>query len=130
MNLDPKRIQKDIRRCDEAIHAAETLLKENLYTESISRAYYSTIHAVMILLAYKGQVTRDPGEAEEKFSPLFLKEYGLEEELFSLFDEIRRAKKSSPQSYLYKYSEEYAREIVNKARDFLDIILKTLNLNE
>lgn len=122
------RIKKDIGRCEEAVHAANTLMGENLYSESISRAYYAVIHSIMILLAYAGTDTKVPQEAEKLFTPSFLKDNGIPLRLHAIFTEVRKAKEESAHDYLYKYSGEAARDIVAKARTFLDITRKHLGI--
>jgi uncharacterized protein (UPF0332 family) len=120
--MDPlkKRVRKDLRRCEEALYSAETLLEENLYQESISRAYYGVIHAAMLYLAESGTNTRRPDEAEELFNKSFIQTASLDSELYSLFVSVRRTKIESERNFLVRYSAEEAREAFQKARDFLD----------
>ncbi len=115
------KLRREFRRCEEAIHAAETLLEENLYAESISRAYYAVIHAVMFYLAEGGKETRNPEEAESLFTSAFVAGRKLEPDLHTLFETIRRAKKAYPHNYLYTYSGEDARDIIRQAQRFLDV---------
>ena len=121
MSLTPDRLDKNIRRCEEAVHSAGTLLEEMLYEQSISRAYYSIIHAVMLYLTEIGEGTRIPSEAEETFTEEFVQEQGLDPVLWEIFREVRQTKKDSESNYLVKYSREEAGKAIDRAREFLDI---------
>jgi uncharacterized protein (UPF0332 family) len=121
MGVDPVRLKKDLSRCEEAVHAARTLLVENLYAESISRAYYAVIHSVMLLLVDTGTDTRNPVEAERLFTTLFVEEHGLNPEFSILFQGLCRAKRATDHDFLAKYSGDDARESITKARAFIDL---------
>jgi uncharacterized protein (UPF0332 family) len=120
------RVQRDLRRCDEALHAARTLLSEQLYAEAISRAYYAAVHVIMILLAMGGVSATTPADVEAKFTADFARAHDLDDSLPALFGELHRAKAATAHDFMAKYSGDYARETVRKARGFVEAIRRTI----
>lgn len=127
--MEHDKLLKELRRCEEAIHAAETMLAENLYAESISRAYYAIIHAVMILLALAGHETRHPDEAEHLFTADFVRDHGLDDGFLDPFEAVRRARKSASHYFLVKYSGGEVSNVLQQARTFLDLTRQHLEQN-
>jgi uncharacterized protein (UPF0332 family) len=128
MTQDAQRKLKSIKRCEEALSAAETLLEEKILEGVLQRCFYAMIHAVILIQQEEGIANRDPGRAEELFTPGFVGERGLPAEMASIFTVVRQACKSPPHHMLIKYSTEDVVEILRQAERFVGLTRVHLRL--
>jgi uncharacterized protein (UPF0332 family) len=110
----------------ESLDAAQVLLERRLIRPAANRAYYAMFYAILALLATKKRETSKHSGAISLFDKEFVKT-GLFSKEFSrwihdAFD-LRQKSDYAPQT---EVSEEQAREVLERARAFLEDVKRRL----
>jgi uncharacterized protein (UPF0332 family) len=121
-----ERINAELDRAKEALKAAETLLAEELYADSLSRSYYCILHGARAVLLTKEIDPESHSGAIAMFGLHFIKEKILEEEYNRIFIEAREAREIGDYQVETHASQEDAKIRLSEAKKFINRMGKHL----
>lgn len=113
-------IKKEIERAEKSLRAAKALFKEELYEDSISRAYYSTLHSAKAALLMEG-VSATSHDAVKNLFGLHLVKPGKIDKKYSII-----LREEQDDRYLADYnsafspSEEQVKKRIEDAERFFN----------
>ena len=121
-----KSSQKEIIRSRKALLAAKTLLKNELYEDCVSRAYYATLHAAQAALA-KEDIEAESHQAVRKMFSLHLVKAGkIEKEFASILTAEQEDREIGDYDIEIEIEQETASKRVWDAEKFINRIEKYL----
>jgi uncharacterized protein (UPF0332 family) len=106
------------RRSDRALRAAETLLNAGLPADSVSRAYYATLHAARAALSVRTSMPRTHGGVRRLFGSELVSTGEIEPEWAKILAHLQDRREDADYDVSAEMSEELAKEIVEQARRF------------
>lgn len=114
-----------MEQAHERLRAAEALLKQALYTDSVTRSYYAMFTASRALLATKGLDSSKHSGVISLFNQHFVKTGVVEKDMGGLIADAKELREKGDYE-LYRVSEEVAKEQLDKAGQFVKAIEKVL----
>ena len=123
MNVADKeeRILAEMARSDESLKAAKNLLNDELFADSISRAYYAIFHAARAILLTKDIDPETHNGAISLFGLHFVKPGIIENKYGKIFNEAKDDRESSDYLIIRKFSKTEAQLRVNQATIFVSM---------
>lgn len=115
-----------IEHAYESLRAAELLLENGLYRDSMSRAYYAMFYAASALLRAKGIVTKSHRGVIAKFGLEFVKSGVVEKYYVKALALAESIRERADYDSTFKPTFEEAEEIVEEARRFVERVEKAL----
>ena len=128
-NIIKEKIRLELDRGAESLKSAEVNLREGLFDESVSSAYYSMFHAVKALLLTIGQ---EPSTHQGVITLLglhFIKPGLIEEEYSNLFIEAKDDREDSDYDVTRKFTNAEAEERLSSSKKFISRIKDYLSKN-
>lgn len=116
-----------IKKSEERIKSEKILLREKLYNDSISRAYYSFFDSANALLVTKGLSAKTHAGVISLFSLHFIKTKLISVKYIKLFRRAKEAREEADYELLKKFFKEDAEEIIAAAEDFLQFVKENFN---
>ncbi|HHT9155936.1 MAG TPA: HEPN domain-containing protein [Candidatus Tripitaka sp. YC43] len=114
-----------MEQAHERLRAAEALLSQGLYTDSVTRSYYAMFTAARALLATKGLDSAKHSGVISLFNQHFVKTGIVEKTMSGLIAKAKGLRERGDYE-LYRASEEVAKEQLDKAGQFVKAIKKVL----
>lgn len=114
-----------MEQAHERLKAAEVLLNQGLYTDSVTRSYYAMFTAARALLATKGMDSAKHSGVISLFNQHFVKTGVVEKDMGGLLADAKELREKGDYE-LYRASEEVAKEQLDKAGQFVKAIEKVL----
>jgi uncharacterized protein (UPF0332 family) len=110
----------------ESLRAAELLLENGLYRDSMSRAYYAMFYAASALLRAKGVVTKSHRGVIAKFGLEFVKSGVVEAYYAKALALAESLRERADYDSTFRPTFEEAEEIVEEARRFVERVENAL----
>ncbi|MCI0570319.1 MAG: HEPN domain-containing protein [Myxococcaceae bacterium] len=117
----------EVRRCDEALRAAEALATLGLCSDSVSRSYFAVFHALRALLLTRGVELRSEVEAIHLFDTELVQSGALPSSHSLLLAGLQRARELADDDAAVAFDEKGAREVLAAARTFIDAARELLS---
>lgn len=111
-------IDNELERMEESLRAAKALLDQNLYRDSISRAYYAVYHAACAVLFTKGLEAKSHGGIRSYFSLYFVKTGELDRKYQRLFSKMQKFREEADYESEMVFGEKDGQEIFEEASSF------------
>jgi uncharacterized protein (UPF0332 family) len=109
----------EIARAQEALRACEVLLRESLFNDAISDAYYACFHAVRALLFTRGLEPRSHRGALHLFNLHFVRTGRLEARHLAALARAQYDRVSADYGATRRFSREEAEEELAAARELV-----------
>ena len=128
MNKDilKEKIRLELDRGSESLKGAEVSLREALFDESVSSAYYAMFHSVKALLSTIGEEPSTHQGVVTLFSQHFIKPKLIEEEYNDLFIEAKDDREDSDYDITRKFNKTEAEDrlaatkrLISRINDYL-----------
>ncbi|MFB6216116.1 MAG: HEPN domain-containing protein [Candidatus Aenigmatarchaeota archaeon] len=110
-------IEDELKNAEERLSAAEILLKEDKYEDTVSRAYYSMFHAAKALLLLKDSSPRTHAGIASELGKLYREEIGPE--LTSKFVTVQQLREDADYGVELDIDGERVQEVLNTSKEFL-----------
>ena len=108
-----------LEQANDALHASDMLLKEQLWRDSVNRAYYAAFYTVLALLVMKGLGTSKHSGAIALFDREFVKTGVFTKELSRILHDSFDMRQEADYEELTSIGEEEAIEAVALSREFV-----------
>lgn len=128
LEIKKERIEAELERAKEALTAAQNLLEDELFSDSISRSYYAIFHAARAVLLTKEIEPETHSGAISMFGLHFVKPGLIEEKYGKIFNEAKDVRELGDYIVTKKFTKEEANKRVTQAIEFLNRIEKYLKL--
>ncbi len=112
--------REEIERANEALVAAEELLKLRLNNDAISRSYYAAYHWARAVLFTKGLESKTHRGTNQLLGLHFVREGALPEEATRLLAQLEDQREASDYTASVRFTEEEARDAVARTRAFIE----------
>lgn len=109
-------------KAEECYRAAESLLSENLFTDSANRSYYAIFHAVRALLALDGVDFKKHSGVISYFQQQYIKPGIFEKELSDIIKDAFSIRQNCDYEDFFLVSKADVSEQLQGARKFIDAI--------
>ena len=109
-------------RGDEALRAAEELVRLELSNDAISRAYYAAYHWARALLYTKGLESKTHRGVIQLLGLHFVREGMLAEEAVHLLGQLADNREASDYSASVRFTEDESRQAIESAKRFIALI--------
>ena len=128
MTKDNKKanVQAELERASQSLEAASALLDRGLYADSISRAYYATLHLLRALLFSRGVEPKSHSGALHLFNVELVRTGEVSGSWNRLLAGLQRSRELADYDSAVLFSEEEARAVLTDARSFGDAALEYL----
>lgn len=117
--MNKKVVLGEWRMATEALRAADVLLREGLYLDSVSRGYYAIFHAAKAVLASAGVHTKRHKELRDKFKKDFVETEKMEELWWLIINKLSEARVSADYETGGDFDFEKTQEANKSAHDFV-----------
>lgn len=111
-----------LSKAEECYRAAESLLSENLFTDSANRSYYAIFHAVRALLALDGVDFKKHSGVISYFQQQYIKPGIFEKELSDIIKDAFSIRQNCDYEDFFLVSKADVSEQLQGARKFIDAI--------
>lgn len=108
------------------LQSAELLLDQLHYADAVSRAYYALLHGARALLATKGLDSKKHSGVISLFNRHFVKTGIVPKRLGKLLLNAKDIREESDYNEFYVVSKQDTVDLVEQAKDFLEIIAKLI----
>jgi len=115
-----------LKKSESALQAAESLLKQDLLSDSVSRAYYAMFYAVKALLSQDGISVNKHSAAISAFGKSYAKTGKLPNELHKQIINAFEERDKADYDVLWEITEDLAHKRINEARSFVDEVIAFL----
>ncbi len=115
-----------LEQADEALRAAETLLKEGLLGSAVNRAYYAMFYSVLALLALDKRETSKHSGAISLFDREYVKTGIFSKEFSRWLHQAFDLRQRSDYAVKYTPSREEAEQTINQAQAFVARVKEVL----
>jgi uncharacterized protein (UPF0332 family) len=116
-----ERILAEMGRSHESLEAAKNLFNDELFADSISRAYYAIFHAARAILLTKDIDPETHNGAISLFGLHFVKPGIIENKYGKIFNEAKDDRESGDYLVTRKFSKTEAQLRVNQATIFVSM---------
>jgi len=113
-------IQAHLQKAKKSLQAAESLLKDDFYEDSVNRAYYAMFHSAKACLAKEDLFPKTHTGVVSKFGRVFIVEGGVDEKLGESLSEAKEEREDSDYEIFVEVEEKEAKKILDDARNFLN----------
>ncbi|MEW6607065.1 MAG: HEPN domain-containing protein [bacterium] len=132
MNKDiPEHTTKELNRDKKALHAAKVLMKESLFEDCVSRAYYAVLHAAKAALSLAGVESDTHNGVRRMFGLHLVKTEKIEKEFAKILTREQEDREIGDYEVGIEIEEDIARERIEEAEKFVHRIEQYIHgLNE
>jgi uncharacterized protein (UPF0332 family) len=114
-----KNAREEMARGDEALRAAEELLRLGLHNDAISRAYYAAYHWARALLFTEGVESRTHRGVIQLVGLRFVREGRLPDAAVRALAQLEDTREASDYSASVRFAASEAREAIGRAKAFI-----------
>ena len=129
MNGNLPAYKKEIIRARKALEASKVLLKNNLYEDAVSRAYYAVLHATKAALGKIGIESESHRAVRSMFSMHLIKPGKIEKEFATILTAEYEDREMGDYDIDIDIEDERAKKRVYDAELFIQRIEKFLQLS-
>lgn len=123
MNKDiPEHATKELNRAKKALRAAKVLMKEGLFEDCVSRAYYAVLHAAKASLSLAGIESDTHNGVRRMFGLHLVKTEKIEKEFAKILTREQEDREIGDYEVSIEIEEDIARERVEEAEKFVQRI--------
>lgn len=115
-------IEIEVARGEESLKAAEVLLAQKLWYDSISRSYYAAFHFVQALLLTLGLEARSHQGLQNLFSLHFVKKGIFETKYAHILSKAQKFREESDYDSASVFTQEDALERLNEVKELIQKI--------
>lgn len=126
--LNKELIIKEVRRAKKALKAAQNLLRDSLYEDAVSRAYYAILHSAKAALLTKNITVSTHKAVLSMFSQHLVKTNLIEKEYGVILREEKEDREISDYDVLKEFNRKRVQKRVKDAEKFIDRIDSFLQL--
>lgn len=108
-----------LRRADQALRAANTLLAEGLLADSVSRAYYAMFHAATAILYHYGLKAKSHSSAISLFGEHIVKSGLVDKEVGKSLRRAFDMRQKSDYGIDIDLPREMVKELISEAEQFV-----------
>lgn len=129
MNEKEKRVRitkLHMKRAEEALGAAEHLKESGYYNDSLSRSYYSAMHAAKAVLNLLGENPKSHSRTISLFGLYLIEKEEIEKEYGKILGKLGSYRERSDYSVVHYLGEEEAEEAIELAKKFLTKIIEVV----
>ncbi len=119
-------IQKLLEKAERSLRAAEVLFEEEDYDFAVSRAYYAMFYCAKAMLLRKDITTKKHASTISLFCEKFVKTEEFPYELATYLIDAFRKRQLSDYDVFVTISESEAKDLINKAKIFVDEVKNRL----
>ncbi|MFH0799079.1 MAG: HEPN domain-containing protein [Pseudomonadota bacterium] len=112
-------IEVHIRKAEQRLKSAETLLDIGNYEDAVSRAYYAILDAATACLVKKDVIPQSHAGAIRLFSLHYIKPGTVDKKHQRQFARIEKARIEADYTHLRIFSREETAEIIASAHEFV-----------
>lgn len=106
------------------LEAAELLFKNNKVVDSINRAYYAMFHTARAILFLYGEEPKTHEGTIREFSRIIIEKKLIDKKFGRKLRQVFEARESSDYRIGVIFEKEDAKEVIDKAREFIKVIGK------
>ena len=115
----PELTLKELSRANKSLRAAKTLLKDELYEDCVSRAYYAVFHATKAALYSVGVKVQTHKGVKIMFSLHFVKTEKIEKEFAKILGAGKEEREIADYEVDFEIVEQNAKQRVDDAEKFV-----------
>lgn len=115
-------VEVEINRGNESLKAAETLFRNGLWCDSISRSYYAAFHFVQALLITLGIEAKSHQGMQRLFSLHFVKTGIFEPRYARILSKAQKFREESDYDPASVFTKEDAGERIEEVKDIIEKI--------
>lgn len=115
-----------LKKSEFALQASESLQKQGLFSDSISRAYYAMFYAVKALLCQDGISVNKHSAVISAFGKLYAKTGKLQSKLHKQIINAFEERDKADYDALWEITEDLVYQRVNEARSFVSEVITFL----
>ena len=120
-----------IKEAENKLSAAKLLLENGMYSDAVSRAYYSMHYSARAILSLKKIYPKTHKGIIGKLGIEFVKHGIVEDYYIKAISTARESRERADYGIGYRFTKEEAEDIVEEAEKFLEMARKVLsNLKE
>jgi len=119
-----------LEQADESLESAQLLLENQKYRPSVSRSYYAMFYSVLALLVKEGIAASKHTGAISAFNREFIKRGLLDRELSAWIQEAFDLRQRADYREFFTVTPERARDVLNRARIFVEEVKAVVLSNE
>ena len=119
-----------IENAQEMLEAAKMNLDHDFYTSGVNRSYYAVFYAANALLATLGEARSKHSGVISIFRQRFIKTGNLPVELSETYGDLLNSRQSGDYDLNSRIEMETAKELLEKARRFVDEVEQWLRRNQ
>jgi uncharacterized protein (UPF0332 family) len=123
-------VQLYIENAQEMLAAAKVNLDNDFYATGVNRSYYAVFYAANALLATLGEARSKHSDVISVFRQRFIKTGELPAELSEIYGDLMSSRQSGDYDLNTRVEMETARELLEKARRFVDEVEQWLRRNQ
>jgi uncharacterized protein (UPF0332 family) len=123
-------VQLYIENAQEMLAAAKVNLDNDFYATGVNRSYYAVFYAANALLATLGEARSKHSDVISVFRQRFIKTGELPAELSEIYGDLMNSRQSGDYDLNTRVEMETARELLEKARRFVDEVEQWLRRNQ
>ena len=117
-------------KAKEDLSAAELLLNNNHFAQSLNRSYYANFHAVRSLLAYDKFDSKTHSGIISYFNKNYVKDGGIDKKYSEILTNSQRIRTKSDYDDLYVADKETAEKQLIDAKEFIPFIENFIKQNK
>lgn len=119
-----------IEHAQEMLAAAKVNLDHDFYASGVNRSYYAAFYAANALLATLGEARSKHSGVISVFRQRFIKTGELPAELSEIYGDLMNSRQSGDYNLNTRVEMETARELLGKARRFVEKVEQWLQRNQ
>lgn len=112
-------IREEMKKAEQALRAAQNLLADGLYNDTVSRAYYAVFHSARAALKLNGIETTSHKGLISQFALHLVKSGEMEEEYGDILRQTKEDRETGDYEPLVTFGPEEAGKVVRDAERFL-----------
>ncbi len=113
-------IRQEMKKAEQALKAAQNLLADGLYDDSVSRAYYAVFHSARAVLKIKGIETVSHKGLISQFALHLVKAGEVEEEYGDILRQTKEDRETGDYEPLVTFGPDEVAQLVGGAERFLE----------
>lgn len=115
-----------LKRAIEKLEVAKDLLRENHFSDSVSRAYYGMLFSARALLSKLGETPKTHKGTITRFAQKFVKTGKIDKNLFQYFARTQEDREEADYGLFPEITKEEAEEVLKNAEKFVENCEKVL----
>jgi uncharacterized protein (UPF0332 family) len=119
-------IAEIVQKAERSLNTAFSIFQNNDFDFAVSRAYYSMFYMAEAVLLTKGLSFSKHSGVISGFNQYFVKMKIFDTKYSKMLDAVSKGREVADYDYSHIFSKEKAQELLNNAKEFLEITKKYL----